>query len=364
MGNGIATLPFVSIVMPVRNEASFIERSIGAVLAQDYPPDLIELLVVDGMSTDNTREIVERIIRSRQRGMAVGQRISKGNETSANQSISIVLLENPNLIAPTGLNVGIRQATGEILIRVDGHALITGDYVRKCVETLIRTEVDCVGGAVDSIGVGYIGGAIAAAMASPFGVGGSRFRVSTENSEPVLTDTVPFPAFRRGVFSRIGLYNEQMIRHQDYEFNYRLRRAGGRILLLPSLRVRYYVRSNLRSFWRQYWQYGIWKGSFLRVHPSSLKMRHIIPPLLVFAILTSAFFAAFSNVALVVLAASLGFYATFVAVALIALSSKGESGYLPVLPIVLACLHFSYGLGIWLGLVSPRVLTTEKKGTG
>ena len=358
------SLPLVSILMPVRNEAGFIEQSLSAVLAQDYPPDRMEVIVVDGMSDDATRQIVQRIIRSRQQTLAVGQQNAKRRASSiATHSTPILLLENRSMIAPTGLNTAIRQAAGDIIIRVDGHAIIEPDYVRRCVETLMQTGTECVGGAVESIGIGYIGSAIAAAMSSSFGVGGSRFRVANANAKPMLTDTVPFPAFRQGVFNSIGLYNEQMVRHQDYEFNYRLRRAGGRILLLPSLRVKYYVRSSLRSLWRQYWQYGIWKGSFLRVYPTSLKLRHLIPPLLVLAIATSAILAMISQVALWALGTTLGLYTTFVFVALIALVRGGKLNYLPVLPVVLTCLHFSYGFGIWLGLISPKISVPPKDGS-
>jgi GT2 family glycosyltransferase len=157
------------------------------------------------------------------------------------------------------------------------------------------------------------------------------------------------------VFERIGLYDERMVRHQDYEFNYRLRKDGGRILLLPSLRVTYHVRSSLQGLWRQYWQYGIYKGTFLRAHPASIKFRHLVPPLFVLAIMVSTVLAAISQIALLALAVAVGAYAAFVLAAVVALCRRGKLNYAPIMPVVLACLHFSYGFGIWLGLASTKV---------
>jgi glycosyltransferase involved in cell wall biosynthesis len=340
--------------MPIRNEASFIEHSLAAVLDQDYPAELIEVLVVDGMSDDGTREIVQRLIYRRHEATVFGQKNGDRNAPHITNNISpIYLIDNPGQIVPTGLNAAIRQAKGEVIIIIGGHAVVERDYVRRCVESLMRTGTDCVGGALDSVGIGYVGMAIAAAMSSPFGVGSSGFRVATVNAEPTLTDSVPFPAYRYEVFKRVGLYNELMVRHQDYEFNYRLRKAGGKILLLPSMRVKYYVRSNFRSLWRQYYQYGLWKGSFLRAYPASIKLRHLAPPLFVLLVTLSALLALIPQARPWALWIAPAAYAAFTLIGLIAVGRSGKLRYAPVLPFVFACLHFSYGFGVWLGLISP-----------
>jgi glycosyltransferase involved in cell wall biosynthesis len=340
--------------MPIRNEASFIEHSLAAVLDQDYPAELIEVLVVDGMSDDGTREIVQRLIYRRHETTVFGQKNGDRNAPHITNNISpIYLIDNPGRIVPTGLNAAIRQAKGEVIIIIGGHAVVERDYVRRCVESLMRTGTDCVGGALDSVGIGYVGRAIAAAMSSPFGVGSSGFRVATLNAEPTLTDSVPFPAYRQEVFKRVGLYNELMVRHQDYEFNYRLRKAGGKILLLPSMRVKYYVRSNFRSLWRQYWQYGLWKGSFLREYPASIKLRHLAPPLFVLLVTLSALLALIPQARPWASWIAPAAYAAFTLIGLIAVGRSGKLRYAPVLPFVFACLHFSYGFGVWLGLISP-----------
>lgn len=349
------SLLLVSIIMPIRNEADFIEHSLAAVLAQDYPPELMEVLVVDGMSDDGTRDTVLRLIDRR------GQTSTEdGNPPIGNCISPVRLIDNPGRIVPTALNSAIHMANGDVIIIIGGHAMIERDYVRRCVESLSQTESDCVGGALDSVGVGYVGTAIAAAMSSRFGVGGSRFRIMSADEEPRLTDSVPFPAYRQEVFKRVGLYNEVMVRHQDYEFNYRLRKAGGRVLLLPSVRVKYYVRSSFRSLWRQYWQYGMWKGSFLRLHPASLKLRHLIPPLFVLMTALSILLSVNAHARMWPFLIAPGAYVAFMLVALAAMSKSGKLRYAPILPFVFACLHFSYGLGIWSGLISPKMSRADQ----
>lgn len=326
---------FVSVIMPIRNEATFIERSLGAILAQDYPHDRMEVLIADGMSTDGTREVIARLMES--------------------HDIAVTVLDNPGWIVPTGMNVAIRQARGDVIVRVDGHAVIQADYVRLCVEFLTKSGVDCVGGIVESVGSAYVGKAIAAAMSSPFGVGDSVFRTASGDTGPVLTDTLPFGAYRREVFERIGLFNEQMVRHQDYEFNYRLRKAGGRIMLLPLARAKYHVRSTLRSLWKQYWQYGIWKGRFLQSHPNSIKLRHIIPPVFVFVMTVGGLLAMFTQLGLWAFSLTVGTYASFILAALISVGRAGKFKYIPILPVVFPCLHVSWGFGLWLSLLFPKV---------
>lgn len=334
----VDTLPLVTIIMPVRNEAAFIAQTLASVLAQNYPPQLMEIVIADGRSTDNTR----KIIRSHQQ-----------------QHAHIHLIDNPGKIAPTGLNAAIRRAQGDVIVRVDGHAILDPDYVRSCVEQLQQTGADCVGGAWESRGRSYVGEAIALAMSTRFGIGNSGFRVMSTTAAPRLADTVPFGAYRRDVFERIGLFNEKMVRHQDYELCYRLRRAGGRILLLPGVRAVYYVRATLAGLWRQYWQYGVWKGRFLRAHPASLKLRHMVPPLFVLAVVISSLLSLMVPWGGWLPGAVLGAYALFLIAALFSFVIRGKSKYLPLLPVIIACLHLSWGIGVWIGLLSPRLLKSD-----
>jgi succinoglycan biosynthesis protein ExoA len=328
-------LPFVSIIMPVRNEAAFIQQSLGAILAQDYPPGRVEVIIVDGMSDDGTRAFLQEVASKEER---------------------VVILDNPKQIMPSGMNLGIKRARGEVIFCVGGHAVIPPSYVTECVECLHKENADGVGGAMDSDASGYVGEAIAAGMSSPFGIGASGFRTAGRSAAPVEVDTLPFWAFRRGVFERVGLFNEQMVRHQDYELNYRVRRSGGKLLLLPWLRVKYYVRSTLPRFWRQYWQYGIWKGRFLRTYPASLHFRHLVPPLFVLSLLTALVLALLVPPAgilcLCFLAAA---YGCFLVVATACLALKGHLRHAPLIPLVLLSLHGIWGTGVWAGLIAGKI---------
>jgi succinoglycan biosynthesis protein ExoA len=329
-----ASFPAVSVILPIRNEARFIRECLEAVIAQDYQGPLAEIIVIDGMSEDGTQDILTQM--------------------SATDS-RLRIIHNAARIVPVAMNLGIRQAKGEVLVRVDGHAVVPPDYVRLCVEWLLKEKVECVGGAVESVGTNYVGAAIAAAMSSPFGVGGFSFRTAGEQATPISVETVPFGAFRREVFDRVGFFNEEMVRHQDYEFNYRLRKAGGRILLLPWLRVKYYVRSNLKGLWRQYWGYGLWKGRLLRTYPQSLRLRHLVPPLFVLAVAGSACLAFVSKAGLWCCGALLGTYLLFLIAATTGLAVRGQQRYAPILPLILAILHVSWGMAVWRGLLSGPV---------
>jgi len=335
------SLPDITVVMPIRNEENFIERSLGAVLTQNYPHHKLDVLIADGMSTDRTRDLISQL--------------------TASHGIRVNILDNPGRIVPTGMNIAIRQAKGEIIIRVDGHAIIPIDYVNQCVKNLLLSGVDCVGGAVESVGNGYTGEAIAIAMSSSFGVGGSSFRTSANEAKPILTDTVPFGAFQYGVFKRIGLFNEQMVRHQDYEFNYRLRAQGGQILLLPEVRVKYEVRSELKSLWRQFWQYGVWKGRFIRMFPDSMKIRHIIPPLFIFLLFFGFILSLFAKSFYLIFGFILGAYIFFLLTASCLICAKGKAKFAPLFPVILTCIHFSWGIGVWIGLLSSKRYISQLK---
>lgn len=332
--------PKVSVVMPIRNEEDFIEKSLGAVLVQDYPHSLLEILVVDGMSTDKTRDVINNLI-------------------SRHADISLRILDNRKQIAPCAMNVGIKNAGGDIIVRVDGHAIIEKSYIRKCVSLLLEKDVDCVGGIIISKGEGFIGKAIAGVMSSPFGVGDSGFRTKMSSKEEVETDTVPFGVFRKEVFQKIGLFNENLIRHQDYEFNYRLRKAGGTIVLLQSAHAEYYVRESLLKLWKQYWMYGIYKGRFIRTYPNSLKFRHSIPPLFVSSLLLCGCLAFFSKIALHVFYLLLCAYFLFIAFGTFTVAMRNKYSQIFILPVVFCCVHFSWGLGVCNGLLFHKKLPQE-----
>lgn len=320
--------PLVSIIMAVRNEASFIQRSLKAVLAQDYPRSRMEIIVADGRSTDRTREIIE--------GLQL-------------QHANLSLIDNPGKIVSFGLNAALRAAKGEIIIRVDGHCEIATDYVRRCVEHLNEDEVDCVGGPVRTIGETYTARAIAAAMSSTFGVGGSAFRVGTD--VPRLVDTVPFAGFRRETIERTGLFDEELVRNQDDEYSYRLRKLGGRILLSPDVQSRYYSRAGLGKLWRQYFEYGYWKVRVLQKHSRQMSLRQFVPPVFVMTLLLLLLAAPFLTFAQFLLAGIVIAYAAMNFAASLFAAGNTRWSLLPVLPIAFTIIHLAYGSGFLVGML-------------
>jgi succinoglycan biosynthesis protein ExoA len=327
-------LPFVTVVMPVRNESAFIERSLGAVWAQDYPPERYEVIVADGLSTDGTLQWLQN------------------QQASAQSRLKIVT--NHGRIAPTGLNAAIAQARGDIIVRVDGHCEIAPDYVRRCVAHLQNAEVDGVGGPLETIGQTPLAQAIACAMSSPFGIGNSAFR--TVKGQTMLTDTVAFPAYTRAAIERAGPYDEELVRNQDDEYNYRLRKLGGRILLAADVRARYYSRGNLRSLLRQYFQYGVWKVRVLQKHPRQMSGRQFVPPLFVTTLLTLSSAALISSLAAWLLTAVVLSYAAANGLATILTARRCGWQLAAYFPIIFPTLHLSYGVGFLVGLFrfAPR----------
>jgi cellulose synthase/poly-beta-1,6-N-acetylglucosamine synthase-like glycosyltransferase len=340
--------PKVSIIIPVRNEAAFIISNLESLLSQDYPQEKIEAIIAEGRSDDETREVIEQYIKK------IEYSKNKERKKAGPKFSKILMIDNPKKIMPAGANLALRHAKGNLIFLIGGHVILPSDYIKKCVKTILEKNADCVGGRVESIGEGYIGKAVAIAMNSRFGMGNSEFRTAPSNGEPFSTDTVSFCVYRKDVFKRIGYFNERMVRHQDYDLNYRLRKAGGQILLLPSVVIKYYVRSTIADLWRQFWQYGIWKGRFIRKNPASLKFRHLVPPSFVFVLVFGALLSIFFSPLLYVSIFAISAYIGFIFSASIFYLLKGKFKYLPALTIVLLCMHLGWGLGFWKGMLMKR----------
>lgn len=325
--------------MPVRNEASFIERSVSAVLSQQYPAERLELIVADGMSTDGTRDKLKNI-------------------SAANQRVTMI--DNPQQIAPTALNLAISRAKGDVIVRVDGHCEIATDYVSRCVEHLEAGEAECVGGPIETIGESYWARSIACAMSSSFGVGGAAFR--TKKNDRMYVDTVAFPAMKRETLERAGSFDEEMVRNQDDEYSYRIRKMGARILLAPDIRSRYYSRSSLGKLARQYFQYGYYKVRVMQKHPRGMSVRQFVPATFVVALTISVATAVLFSHGWLPLAMLLGSYC--VGAMLFALQGAAKDGWelLPSLPVVFATLHLTYGTGFLVGLVKFHRRWSEVPG--
>ena len=319
----------VSVVMPVRNEEDFIEACLMSVLGQTYPKDKMEILIADGMSTDNTRGVIQEVCR-------------RENYTN------VKIVENPGRIVSSGLNRLLRIASGEVIVRVDGHCEIAPDYIENCVEILEKTDVDGVGGPIETIGDTLVARVIAQAMSSKFGVGGSAFR--TIKDKEMLVDTVAFPAYKKETIEKVGLLDEELVRNQDDEYNFRIRKAGGKVLLSPQIKSKYYSRASLKKLWQQYYQYGYWKVRVLQKHSRQMSIRQFVPPLFVLSLIGSILLGCFSGAILLLLFIPV-LYIIANIMASIRTAAEGELRYLALLPLVFVILHLSYGMGFLVGLI-------------
>jgi glycosyltransferase involved in cell wall biosynthesis len=244
-----ADLPTVSVVIPCRNEAGFIERGLRSWLGNDYPKDKLDVFVVDGMSDDGTRDIVQRL---------------------AAENPSIRLLDNPRRIAPMAMNLGIRQSRGELVIIISGHAIPNPGYIRQCVGTFREhPDIGRAGGVMNTINTRWTGKVIAAASSNAVGVGAGNWRL---NRKPGYTDDATFGAYRRWVYDRVGLYDERFVRNQDTDFIQRLNLAGIKTYLNPGIVCDYYPRSTFGKLARQHYYDGYW------LIPNYLKLRKLSHP--------------------------------------------------------------------------------------
>ncbi|HEX7122532.1 MAG TPA: glycosyltransferase family 2 protein [Gemmatimonadaceae bacterium] len=320
----------VSLILPCRNEERHIGACLDSLVATAYPHQHLELLVVDGESDDATREIVARY-------------------ASAHPWIRVI--DNPDRIVPAALNRGLRAARGEVIVRVDAHALYPPEYIPRLVRALDDTGADNVGGRVitlpaDPSETAY---AIAQALSHPFGVGNAYFRLAGDGpAAPREVDTVPFGCWRRAVFDRIGTFDEELVRNQDDEFNYRLRRAGGRVVLVPDVVAYYYARASRRQLARMLYQYGYFKPLVARKVGAVVTVRQLVPPAFVAVLVSGAVLAPFWPPAAVAWAAALVGYAG-ATLACAAYTARGLRSMM-ALAATFPLLHVSYGYGFLRGL--------------
>jgi succinoglycan biosynthesis protein ExoA len=318
--------PFVSVIVPCRNESAYLGACLDSILGCDYPRERMEVLVADGMSRDGTRELI--------RSYAVRD----GRVRS---------IDNPRRITPAALNRALEHARGEIIARLDAHSTVAPGYLANAVECLQSSGAANVGGVMHTAtrDRGPFAEPIRIVLTSRFGVGNSHFRTGV--NAPRFVDTVFGGCWPREVFSRIGRFNERLERSQDIEFNLRLRRAGGKILLTPAMESVYYARATLCSFVRRNWSNGVWAVLPFAYAPGiPVRWRHLVPLALVGALGVSMIVSPKLHwfPALV-----LGPYlAANLAVSLTTAWQKRRPSLAVLLPIAYASLHFPYGLGsLW-----------------
>ena len=324
--------PFISVILPIRNEEKFIESTLSAIAKQSYPNNRLEVLISDGMSNDKTRDLVEKF---------------KANH----HDLNITLLDNPEKIVPFGLNRAIRIAKGEVIVRMDSHSVYPDNYIEALVEALYQHDAHNTGGIVETIP--YVDKtkcrAIAIALSHPLGVGNSYFRIGSNKVREV--DTVPFGCFRREVFEKIGFFDEELIRNQDDEFNGRMINNGMRIMLIPDIVVRYFARDSFAKLYKMYYQYGLFKPLAVKKLGRIPTIRQLIPLLFVMFLFGGTILSAFFAPVCYLFAGGLFFYMMILsAISLrVSISEKRISITLPLI-FSFFILHFSYGLGYLAGL--------------
>lgn len=242
----------VSVVVPLYNEEKYIEKFILSLTKQTYPIENMEWLFVDGRSTDKTASIIEQYA----------------------EKYPIVLLTNEKRKTPYALNMAIERSKGDYIVRLDAHAEYYPDYIEKCVHYLDTTDADNVGGVAETSANGFVGGAISKMLSTKFGVGGSDFRVGNGNR---YVDTVPFGAFRREVFDRVGLFNTKLLRSEDNDMNSRIRESGGKIWLADDIRFKYFCRDTVSGILKMGMQNGNALFRTLKENPKAMSLRHFIP---------------------------------------------------------------------------------------
>jgi len=334
----------VSIIIPCRNEEKFIGKCLNSIVEQDYPKEYLEVLVIDGMSEDKTKEIVRDFSR---------------------KYSFIKLLDNPRKFTPFGLNIGIKNAQGQIILRMDAHAQYSNDYIRKCVENLEKYNVDNVGGIIKTLPSKntLVAKAIALCLSHSFGTGDAYFRIGCR--EPQFVDTVFGGCYRREVFDKIGLFNEKMIRSQDIEFNLRLREKGGKILLVPDIVSYYYPQSNLLGFLKHNFLDGIWVTYPLKFGIQPFSWRHLTP--LSFLLITGlSFLLSFiSKFFLILFIVIISWYITFLIYFSFKIAKREKDlRLLFLMPIVFLSRHLGYGLGSVWGLLKIFFCDGGKKTKG
>lgn len=311
------SLPTVSVVIPAANAWRTIKDAIRSVQEQDYG-NIVDLVVAAG----------------------------DARTAEAARLPGVTVVDNPTGRTPAGLNLAVAAGTGDVVVRVDAHSVIPPDYVSVSISTLLDTGADNVGGMQIPVGDTFWSRAIATAMASPAGSGDARYRIG---GRPGPVETVYLGTFRRTTLERLGGFDESYERHQDYELNERIRNSGGTVWFNPELKVTYRPRASLKALSRQYFDYGTWKRSFSRANPGSLRVRQMAPPALVVALPASAVGGLVWPWLLVVPA---GYLAGLVATGVLAIRSVGISA--AGVPVALATMHLSWGIGFLVGQTSER----------
>ena len=323
----------VSVIVPCYNEEATIHGLLEGLLEQTYGLEDFEVAIADGGSTDGTLEVIDGFKRE-------------------HPELRVRVVHNPDRTIPAGINKAIAATDGTTIVRLDAHSFPKKDYIEQCMNALESSRAANAGGVweIRPSGNGWISRSIAAAAASRLGAGDARYRVG---GEPGPVDTVPFGAYPRVWLDKVGPFDETLLTNEDYEYNYRLRQAGGLVWFDPRIRSAYFARESPRALFRQYARYGFWKSRMLLKHPGSLRLRQLIPAAFVFTVLILAVESLFFAEAQLILAVVLGIYAAVVITAgVYSVARARDLGMLAGYPLAIAVMHFAWGGAFLWGLLT------------
>jgi len=332
----------VSIIIPCRNEEKFITNTLNSILNMDYPLDNMEILVVDGRSDDKTKEIVKQF------------------EDKYSQ---IKLIDNPEKTVPYAMNYGIKQAKGEMIVRLDAHSIYPKNYVSRLVAELYNLNADNVGGVWDTIPANdsLVAQTIAYSTSHSFGIGNAQYRIS-DKIEPYEVDTVPFGCYKKEVFKKISLYDTDLTRNQDDELNARLIQNGGKIFLIPDLKIKYFARDKFSKMFKMFYQYGLFKPLVNMKLKQPATIRQFVPPVFVLFLIFGFVLSIVSSTFLALFLIGLCIY--FVVNILVSYKIAKEKRNLKLFPYLVYSfflIHISYGLGYLKGIVDFIIFKKHKK---
>lgn len=329
----------ISVIIPCFNEEKYLASLIEDLLRQDYPKEKVEIIFADGRSSDHSREIIS----SYQKEYAF-----------------IRLIDNPHRFVPHALNVAIRESKGEIIIRMDAHSQYPHNYWSTLVKKLDEYQADNVGGAWNTQpGANtLVARAIVFATSHPLGIGNASYRLGAKEEREV--DTVPYGCFHRSLFERIGFFDEDLLRNQDDEFNGRIKKNGGKIVLIPSLEIKYFARENYKKLWRMFYQYGFFKPLVNKKLGSPATLRQFAPPALILALILPAILSWIPFFSTLWIAIATVYVSIAVIVGIHLALLHGIALY-PYLLLSFPVIHFAYGLGYIFGIFKFLVFGKNKK---
>lgn len=319
-------LPFVSVVIPMLNEAANIRRCVESILQQTYPSERLEVIVVDGISDDGSREILCEL---------------------SGQYGNVHFFDNPLRITSRALNIGVNHARGDVIIILGAHSKIVPNFIELNIEKMLTRGEVCTGGTQINVGETYLQRVIGAGMASRFGIPTAPYRYETRER---YVDTVVYAAYRREILAEVGLFEEELHLAEDAELNWRIRQAGHKIFFSPDIVSYYYPRPTLGELAKQFFNYGLMRVNVIKKHPDAFRLLHVLPATAIVSSLALLALSFFNVVFLYLLLGLAGVYATGILFGSIITAAQTRWRFLPALPAVFFTLHASFGTGFLIGL--------------